>query len=335
MLQQRLVLLICIWNAIGSTTALAQGPQFRWRREPGSIALVTKDKTVWQFRYGNDIPKPMFHPLALSDGTVLTWNSPPDHPWHHALWFSWKYLNHVNYWESDPREPRLKKESAADKEPGGLTEWKNVRVRTGPGANAAITLDLSYHEPGKPPLLSERRAIRASQPDASGTYYLDWTMTFTAGKQDVDINRTPVVGDKDGVPWGGYAGLSIRFARELTDARTATTKEQPPAAQPAGLMCETGSTGVDYSGAVEGREAGVAILDHPANLHAPTPWYLIIQPKNASPFHFAEAALIYYKPYLLKAGKSFTLRYRVAVHTGRWDRNRLLAEDSRFVKEAR
>lgn len=327
--------LTCAWIVAACTTALAGPPPLRWERAAGSVSLLANDKTVWRFRYGTDIPKPMFDPLALPDGTVLSWNSPPDHPWHHALWFSWKYLNHVNYWESDPREPRLKKETAANREPGGLTEWKNVRIRTQPDGNAAIALELAYHEPGKPPVLRERRTIRISPPDASGDYYLDWTMTFTAGKQDVDINRTPVIGDKDGVAWGGYAGLSLRFARDLTDARTATTKPPAPGPQRTGLMCETGATGVDFSGRIAGREAGVAFLDHPANLNAPTPWYLIIQPQNASPFHFAEAALIYYKPYLLKAGKSFTLRYRTAVHGGRWDRDRLLAEDSRFVNQAK
>ncbi len=329
---QNISTLVRFCGVVACASALAAQTQFRWERSPASTALIANDKTVWQFRHCKDIPKPMFHPLALVDGTVLTWDNPPDHPWHHALWFSWKYLNHVNYWESDPRERRLAHATKASQEAGGLTDWENVRIHTGPGANATIALDITYHEPGKPPLLRERRTIKASAPDAAGNYHLDWTMTFTAADQDVDINRTPVVGDKDGVPYGGYAGLSLRFSGELTEARTATTKTPESPEQRTGLMCETGATGVDFSGSFSGREAGVAFLDHPANLNSPTPWYLIIQPKSASPFHFEEAAVIYYKPFLLKAGRSFTLRYRTVVHGGRWNRTRLQSEQSQYVK---
>ena len=308
----------------------AAPPEFRLRQDASSVALQAGDKTVWQFCFGKELAKPMFHPLSLVDGTALTWDGPPDHPWHHALWFSWKYLNHVNYWEADPRE-RRNKPAAPGAEAGGLTDWRNVRIRRR-GAGASVSLDLAYHEPGQPPLLREHRVIDISPPDATGEYHLDWTMTFTAGAKDVDINRTPVIGDKDGVPYGGYAGLSLRFAKDLTDARTVTTRSDPPAEQPTGLFTEAGATAVDYSGLVAGREAGVAFLDHPGNLNAPTPWYLIILPRNASPFHFAEAAVIYYKPHLLRAGKSFTLRYRVVVHGGRWDRARLSAAHAAYVK---
>ena len=114
------------------TRGAAPPHQLRWEREASSIALLADGKTVWKFRYGQDLPKPMFHPLALVDGTVLTWDSPPDHPWHHALWFSWKYLNHVNYWEADPKEPRragAKPAAGKSQEPrGGLTDWSDVRI---------------------------------------------------------------------------------------------------------------------------------------------------------------------------------------------------------------
>jgi hypothetical protein len=40
-----------------------------------------------------------FNHVICQDGPVLTWLRPPDHPWHHGLWFSWKTVNGLNYWE--------------------------------------------------------------------------------------------------------------------------------------------------------------------------------------------------------------------------------------------
>ena len=134
---------------------------------------------MWQFQYSKNLTKPMFHPLALADGTVLTWDTPPDHPWHHALWFSWKYLNHANYWE----------EGRGGRESQGITEWRNVTVTRGRDFSALIRMDLGYHEPARPPVLTERREIRISTP-REGQYHLDWTMIFTAQDQDVELNRT-------------------------------------------------------------------------------------------------------------------------------------------------
>ena len=324
--------------ALSTRPAPGAAPQhrFRWQRGDSSIALLADAKTVWEFRYGKDIPKPIFHPLALLDGTVLTWNSPPDHPWHHALWFAWKYLNHVNYWETDPREPRRAgAQPVAGEEPGGLTDWSAVHITARRDSSARIALDLAYHEPDRPPLLREHRVVEISAPDAAGAYSLDWTMTFTAANQDVHLDRTPVPGDKDGVPYGGYAGLSIRLAQDFADARTVTTPESHGVNRRLGMYCESGAVGADVNALFSGHEAGVAFLDYPENLNSPTPWYFVVQPKNPEPFLFAQAAVIYYKPYVLQAGQSFTLRYRMVVHPGRWDSARLAAAQSDYVQQVR
>lgn len=314
----------------------SQVPEFRWERRDSSLALLANGKTVWRFRYGKDLPKPIFHPLALLDGTVLTWDSPPDHLWHHALWFSWKYLNSVNYWEGDPREPRRARHVPAgaghkDERRGGITDWGDPKIATRGDFSAGIALDLSYHEPTRPALLREHREIEISAPDPTGEYHLDWTLSFTAGQEHVFLDRTPIPGEKNGVPYGGYSGLSIRFAKDFADVKTATTKTAARRDQRVGFFCEPGAVGVDFNGVIFGQEAGVALLDHPENLNSPTPWYLVMEPEKF--FLFAEAAVIYYNPYLLKAGQSFTLRYRTLVHRGRWTSARLQSAHLEYVKE--
>lgn len=313
---------VIVWLALAAAAAGAEsGGSFAWSREEGSFGLMKDGKPVWRFRYGADVPKPMFHPLALVDGTVLTWEAPPDHAWHHAFWFAWKYLNGVNYWEENPKG-----------EPKGVTEWKGVRVKTLPGYSARIGMDLAYRPEGGKPVLSERREIAVSAPAADGSYCLDWTATFRAEAEEVAIDRTPILGEKDGKAWGGYAGLSVRFAKELADWQAVST--EGPVSWNKGQTSQAirGFEGVESNGIVAGRGAGIALLDHPGNLHAPSPWYLVLNPANS--FAFSEAAVIYYQPHRLRRGERFTLRYRAVVHEGRWDAARLRAACQDYRREA-
>ena len=60
-------------------------------------------KLLWQLNHPKTGVHPWFHPLATPSGVEITRNRPWDHPWHRGLWFSWKYVNGVNFWNEDPR----------------------------------------------------------------------------------------------------------------------------------------------------------------------------------------------------------------------------------------
>ncbi len=47
--------------------------------------------------------RPHVHPLRTPSGFTLTRNAPEDHPWHHALWFTIKFVNEENFWEERPK----------------------------------------------------------------------------------------------------------------------------------------------------------------------------------------------------------------------------------------
>ena len=85
----------------------------------------------------------------------------------------------------------------------------------------------------------------------------------------------------------------------------------------------------DYSGSLEGARAGIAVWDHPGNPRTPTPWYMI---KSADMSFFTPAPLCY-EPLALKAGDNLVLRYRVLIHSGRWDSARLRREAERFSRK--
>jgi hypothetical protein len=286
-----------------------------WRQDAGSAALMKGNKPVWQFNYAPGSTITFFHPVAPVGGPTLTWLSPKDHPYHFALFFCWKYLNGVNYWEEVP---------------DGVTRWSNVRVDTRPDFSALIAMDLQYR-PQKAirDVLTEQRTIRISPPSADGSYFMDWRLDFTAGNEAVVMDRTPPDSAPDGNPRGGYAGLSIRLARELADPVIAATGDTGALAK---NRYGFAASAADFSGEFDGAAAGVAFFDHPENPRAPTRWYGITD--RSVPFWFLNASLLQLEPLTLEAGRKLALRYRVFIHPGRWDAARLGKEQARFVNEA-
>ena len=166
-----------------------------------AIALLNHGRMVWEHVHDGKIGKPYMR-FGLLDGTELTrpWPIPKgyprsDHPWHRALWWSWKRINGVNYWE----------ENQTGTEP---TEIKIVTHRDG---SAQIALTISYHRPHEAPVVFEDRTLAVSAPDAAGSYFIDWQAAFTpAAKDDVRFDQN------------SYGGLALRMAAEccgVPDAR--------------------------------------------------------------------------------------------------------------------
>ena len=287
--------------------ASAAAQTLAWKRDAGTLGLLGNGQVIWQFNFGTNATKPFFHPVALPNGPVLTWNQPTDHPWHHGLWFSWKFINGVNYWEEDPKTGLA----------SGQTAWREPQIKTRPDFSARIQMDLDYHPATNEQIvLSEHRVIEISPPDAEGAYHQDWTMTFVAGREEVRLERTPLPGEPGGQSWGGYAGLSVRLAPGITEPQAITTRE--PVQFLSGNY-RSNAAAMDYTGSFAGQEAGVAILDCASNLNSPSPWYAI----NGNPMHYFSPAVLCYQPHTLEAGQQLSLRYRVIVHPGRWTAEQL------------
>jgi len=285
---------------------------YDWRQTDSSVAVLNRGRVVWQVNFDKKEGKPYLHPVGLTDGTVLTCLRPADHRWHRALWFSWKFINGLNYWEEDPKTGLSQ----------GRTEVVDVKVRPHRDYSGDFEMTLSYHPPGEQAVLKEKRLLAIGAPDENGRYHIDWHSTFTAGEKDVLLDRTPIPGEKNGKGWGGYAGLSVRMAKDtrgwqFVDSEGRKDKEAH------GKKARW----VDFSGEIgEGKAAGIAIFDHPENLRHPSPWYVTKDMPYFSP------AVLFNKPYTLPAGKSLTLRYRILIHPGRVGRDLLEKEWEAFSK---
>jgi len=281
----------------------AAEPLYQWQQDDDSLALVSGERVVWQLNFKKDEGKPYFHPLTLTNGVILTALRPQDHPWHRGLWWSWKHVDGVNYWEEN------KKTGLSD----GRTELVNVRIQPASDFSARVEMELNYRLPDKAPVMTERRLITVSTPDANGNYSIDWNTTFAAGSKALKLDRTPPKNFS-----GGYAGLSCRMSKDCKGWTYTASDGTVGAANIYGRTAKW----VDYSSS----GGGIAIFDHPSNLRHPTPWY-----PNTMPFF--SPAMLFHEPYTFPAGKTLMLRYRIFVHSAPVDKNDLETEWKKFTEE--
>ncbi len=283
-------LVLAAMSCIASISAdEAKAPVFSWMKTDTSLALRNGDKTVWRLVFDAGDPKSYLHPLATLHGDVLTAFEPADHPWHRGLWWSWKFINGLNYWEEDP----------GTRSSAGITELTRATVEPGSDFTARAELSFSYHPPDQTAVMTERRLLVIGRPDARGTYGINWTSEFTAGDKPVKLERT-VPAHQGGVAHGGYAGLSLRFPRGSEGFHFLTSEGKDGGhGRPARW--------VDLSGP----SAGIAILDHPGNLRHPSPWYLSEKPGML----YFGPALLFDEPLELAARQTLTLSYRVVIHS--------------------
>ena len=111
--------LMAVAGVLAVVSGVCAEAGFRWDTAAYSqLALVKDGSEVWRFHCDPArSTKPFFDPVSVAGGPSLTWARPPDHAWHYGLWFSWKFVNGVNYWEEN-------KEFRGQ----GLTRWDNVKI---------------------------------------------------------------------------------------------------------------------------------------------------------------------------------------------------------------
>ena len=247
---------------------------------------VRDGKTVWKLNLANRESKPFVHPLCLPDGRCVTDARPKDHPWHLGLWFCWKYINGVNYWE--PRNP-----AARNLFPDGMTVIKDFKIVPKAGGACDVDLDLWYGpraEPGKV-LLVEKRSVSFSALDAKGAYRIRSRHAFTAKEKVVFDCRRPV----------GYGGFSLRMAQDLRAFKMEGVGGEPSATKNVGGP--KGMNAVRYTDSENGHGIEVKVVA-PLETERIYTW---------SDHGFVNPMPIYEKPLTLEPGEGFSLDYEVSV----------------------
>jgi len=230
---------------------------------------------------------PYMYPLAGPvSGLSLTTETSEPYPHHRSLLFACDRVNGGNYWQTGLKQgqilstgPRLGKSTPESAEILDQCEWK---------------------KPGGPVVCKDQRKITVTVAGPR-LRFIDWELKWIA-VQDVTVTRTnhslfAIRAAEDLSPWGG--GTLINSEGQ--------SGEKATFGKPAAWCGYHGRRRNVPGNLLE----GIAVLDHPKNPWAPTPWftrdYGFISP---SQFNFIK------EPWQLPAGESVLLRYRVVLHAG-------------------
>lgn len=167
--------------------------------------------------------RPNFHPVSSPSGAVLTRDAPDDHPWHHGLWFTIKYVNEENFWEEQP--------------PHGVLRHID-------------DMNIDWIRPDRETVVI-REDRRIDHVDlADDAYAIDLSIRLTP-QVDVVLDTTPFT------TWGGYSGLALRGRPDWTDTRIvlADGSEHERVLGVPSAWC-------DLSGSIDGGEAGILFIPH-------------------------------------------------------------------------
>lgn len=305
--------LLGILSVLGSCGFGSTGSDWQWQQTDKSFAVVNREnRVVWKLNFDTGQDKPYFHPLRTPKGHNLTLERPKDHPWHRGLWFSWKDINGVNYWEEDPDK------GVAE----GRSVIKSVNIEKHKNFSAKITLHISYEEKGIPQI-EEKRVVEIGSPQDRGEYTIQFHQSFEI-LEDIRLYLEKPA-KHGGVEWGGYAGLSFRASDSLVEHRFTTSS---------GWVNSDNITGygekehwMDLTARVMGSEeyVGLTIFDSPDNPRFPSPYYVWFAKGEHA---FFTPSILFDGPMDFKKGESLLLNYLVLIHDGKRSNKQL----SQFAK---
>jgi hypothetical protein len=277
------------------------------------IAWETGNVQRAVYHYTTERRKAFIHPIRTPNGLVLTALEPSDHPWHRGVWFAWKYLNGVNFWEE-----------TAEGSEDGRTVYTGVDEVITRDRRTRVTTSYDYLTPGGDVLLRERRVVDITL-EADGTSVIDWDSTFTAVAKSICLDRTIISPE---TPWGGYAGFSFRATKEWRGVQGLDSEGRRDLAIKNQRARWVQMTGVGEDGC----PASIAMLDHPQNPRYPSYWYYS---DDSDPLGFAylNPSLVLAEPYDLASGDVLRLRYRLLLIEEPLDGTSLNQRQATFAEE--
>ena len=273
------------------------------REAPDRIAVTVGGAPFTNYIYGDSVSKPCLYPVPGPFGGGVTRAYPlekmkddsTDHVHHRSLYVAWGDVNGSDNW--------------SEEEGHGRVAHRRFEATTGGPVFGRIVSHNDWVDAAGIRLMRDRQEYRIYNTPPSFRL-LDATVTFTASEGDVRFGDT-----KEGGILSARVASSMEVKREGSRGRIETSLGALNEAETWGKR----AAWCDYSGLVNGRIVGLALLDHPRNPRYPTYWHV----RNyglmtANPF--GESFFVGPErdgSYVLPAGESATFRYRVLIHAGR------------------
>ncbi len=193
--------------------------------------------------------RPYIHPLFAPDGLgVLTENAPPHHKWQHGLYVGLNDVNGVGFWT----------EGLTGSKTDGTFHPQPLKSPTLRANRAAWNVETFWRSPKHDDMIVETQSWELT--DNVADYWLDLTWTLAA-KVDLTFGKH------------SYGGLFLRMPYHPERGGTALNSAGQLNGAAEAQRAKWVAVHMPIEGrSAAGREAGIAIFDHPANAEHPVPW---------------------------------------------------------------
>ncbi len=245
----------------------------------------------------DDGPKPYFFPVVGPSGALMTRSFPmkkvegekTDHPHQRSLWFTHGSVNKVDFWSETPGH-------------GRIVETSRPTVVSGLAMGLIRTTD-DWLAPDGKKICEDERSVRIFATKKSRI--LDFDVTLKATEGPVTFGDTKE----------GMFGLRVATSMDVT------SKKGGRIVNAEGIEDKEAwgkpSPWVDYTGPVDGKTVGIAILNHPSSFRYPTTWHVRDYGLfAANPFGWHDFGQKTSGEFVLPKGESIRFRYRVILHDG-------------------
>ncbi len=270
------------------------------REDTSAISVTVGGELVTAYHFASDYKKPFMYPVLGSDGARMTrgWpmenidGEPQDHVHQKSFWVAHGKVNGVDFWGEGRGSGTQRTDEIAKVESGEVRGVIHAR-------NSWVDKD------GKTIVSEEREYVFYLTPPE--LRIIDLTVTFTAPEGDVTFGDTKE---------GGIAAFRVNPV--INANRSGEIRNSVGAVGEAEAWGKRASW-CDYSGPIDGKKRGIAVLDNPANPRYPACWHVRgYGLMGANYFGYTDFKSTYQKQgdFVLRAGDSMTFRYRILIHDG-------------------
>lgn len=318
---------------LGTFSLSAFAANFTVEKTPSGGAIVKIDGEFFTEYVVDQANKPYLWPIIGRGGQTMTRAYPmkdvegeqKDHPHQRGLYFGHENIGGYDTWAERSTFPDPVTEKYADrvKHLGAIKvrELKNIKE----GETASFTSVSDYVDGEGKKIIEETRRITFKEANGARIIDVDIDLVATEGETLVDDKKD--------------SGMSIRIPTNMSVEKEKKEKGTGKIINSEGDVDADAwakrATWVDYHGTVDGKQVGVAMLNHPSSFRHPTPWHVRTYGLfTANPFGLqsldpkAENGAV-----KLKKDEKIALRHRYIFHTGDEKAAKIAEAYAEYAKE--
>ena len=276
------------------------------RQDDSVLAMSVGDVEVFEYVHRPSTPafegpKPYLHPVRTLAGDVVTAFRPHDHRWHKGLQMTATDVSGQNFW-------------------GGVTYVRDQGYVVLPNVGSmrhdsfevtpdGVTEQLSWFTEAGENWVREIRSF-AVRDVLDDSWTLEFATTLTNVRSSPLVFGSPTTNGRE---LAGYTGFFWRGPRSFTGGDVIAAD----GGAGEDMMGKTGPwlAFVGHHDEVD-RSSTLLFLDHPDNKN--THWFV-----RSGPFAAVNPSFAFFDTVSLEPGDALSMRYRVVVGCGAWDRDRL------------